>query len=66
MPASRKSPPSWYGPRNIRYIRKVSAPHCSTYWSGFTTLPRDLDILAPSFTIVPCARKRANGSANGT
>src|SRR2546430_14788357 len=28
---SRKSPPSWKGPRNMRYIRKVSAPHCWMY-----------------------------------
>src|SRR2546425_9680142 len=61
IPESRKSPPSWKGPRNIRYIRKVSAPHCWMYVSGTTTLPRDFDILAPSFTIKPCARNFGYG-----
>ena len=42
IPSSRKSPPSSNGPRNIRYMRNVSAPHCSMYSSGITTLPRDL------------------------
>ena len=47
-------------------MRKVSAPQRSTYVSGFTTLPRDFDIFAPSLTIMPWARKRRNGSSNGT
>ena len=34
--------------------------------SGTTTLPFDLDIFAPSFTISPCARKRMNGSSKST
>ena len=44
-------------------MRKVSAPHCSKYWSGTTTLPRDFDIFAPSLMISPWARKRGNGSS---
>ena len=63
IPSSRKSPPSWNGPRNIRYIRNVSAPQRAMYSSGTTTLPRDFDILAPSFTISPCARNFRYGSS---
>ena len=58
--------PPRYGPRNIRYMRKVSAPHSSMYSSGFTTLPLHFDIFAPSFTIRPCARKRVNGSSKSS
>ena len=65
IPVSRKSPPSWKGPRNIRYMRKVSAPHFWRYSSGTTTLPRDFDIFAPSFTMSPCARNLTYGSSNG-
>jgi hypothetical protein len=36
------------------------------YSSGFTTLPRLFDIFAPSRTIMPCARKRVNGSSKST
>ena len=60
---SRKSPPIWNGPRNMRYIRNVSAPQRAMYSSGTTTFPRDFDIFAPSFTIRPCARKRVKGSS---
>jgi hypothetical protein len=31
IPSSRKSPPSWNRPRNIRYLRNVSAPQRAMY-----------------------------------
>jgi hypothetical protein len=46
-------------------MRTVSAPQVAIYSSGLTMLPRDLLIFAPSLVIVPCARKRLNGSSNG-
>jgi hypothetical protein len=33
------------------------------YTSGLITLPFDFDIFAPSRMIMPCARKRVNGSS---
>src|SRR3970282_916971 len=44
-------------------MRKVSAPQREMYSSGTTTLPRDFDILAPSFTMWPWARNFLNGSS---
>ncbi len=44
----------------------MSAPHLAMYSSGMTTFPFDFDILAPSLTMRPCARKVVNGSSNST
>src|ERR1039458_8961778 len=63
MPRSFHSPPSRYGPRNIRWRRRVSAPCRAMYSSGLTTLPLLFDILPlPPKVSMPLARKRVNGS----
>src|SRR5690606_997348 len=36
------------GPKNISYMRKVSAPYCEIKTSGFTTLNLDFDIFSTS------------------
>ena len=51
------------GPMNISYNRTASAPNASIMSSGFTTLPTDFDIFAPSSPkIVPWWISRLNGS----
>ena len=42
----------------------MSAPRRLTIARGETTLPRDLDIFAPSRVIIPWVKSAANGSWN--